>query len=123
MSVQSHHEIKKLRDLMKMKYEMIRSLLLFLLAGFFMLSCAAVADDPSNMTGYYEIRSNVENASVYFNGEFAGNIEKGSLLIQAELSNRPVNHKLMIQAPGYTTYNETIVQAPKPGKNNIIRGP
>lgn len=122
MSVQSHHEIKKLRDLMKMKYEMIRSLLLFLLAGFFMLSCAAVADDPSNMTGYYEIRSNVENASVYFNGEFAGNIEKGSLLIQAELSNRPVNHKLMIQAPGYTTYNETIVQAPKPGKNNIIRG-
>ncbi|WP_373838938.1 PEGA domain-containing protein [Methanospirillum sp.] len=105
-----------------MKCEVISPIFLILLTVLIILSCAAVADVPVNMTGYYEIRSNVENASVYFNGEFAGNIQKGSLLVPAELSSRPVSHKLMIQAPGYTTYNETIVQAPKPDKSNIIRG-
>jgi hypothetical protein len=73
-------------------------------------------------TGYYEIRSNVDNASVYFDGSFAGNVQKGSLMVPAETSNKPVYHQLMIQAPGYSTYNETIFQAPKPGKSNVYRG-
>lgn len=73
-------------------------------------------------TAYYEIRSNVENASVYLDDLFAGNINKGSLMVPAETSNKPVYHLLRIEAPGYTTYNETILQAPKPGKSNVYRG-
>ncbi len=97
-------------------------LFLFLIVGYLGFLGYALAQDIPGEMGSYEIRSNVENASVYFDGKFVGNIQKGSLLVPAEISNRPVHHQLMIQAPGYTTYNETIVQAPKPGKSNIIRG-
>jgi len=92
-------------------------------AGLLLLfsTCAVVADEQIE-SGQYEVRSNVENASVYFDGEFVGNILKGSLIVPAETSNRPVHHELMIEAPGYTTYNETVLQAPKPGKNNVLRG-
>ena len=107
---------------MRMTMEKSNILFLFLVAGLFILFCPASAEESPAMASYYEVRSNVENASVYFNGEFAGTIEKGSLLVEAETSNRPVNYQLMITAPGYTTYNETLVQAPKPGKSNIIRG-
>lgn len=95
----------------------------FCLIGILLLISGFVAfGDEQVETAFYEVRSNVENASVYFNGEFVGNIEKGSVLVPAATSSRPVHHQLMIQAPGYTTYNETIVQAPKPGKNNVLRG-
>jgi len=107
---------------MRMTMEKSNILFLFLIAGLLTLFCPGVAEESPAMTSYYEIRSNVENASVYFNGEFVGTIQKGSLLVEAETSNRPVNYQLMITAPGYTTYNETLVQAPKPGKSNIIRG-
>lgn len=80
-----------------------------------------VADTPAG-TGYYEVRSNIENASVYFDGTLAGTIQKGILLVPAETSNKPVHHLLMITAEGYSTYNETVLQAPKPGKNTILRG-
>lgn len=80
-----------------------------------------VAGEDQNLTAYYEVRSNVENASVFFDGAFMGNILKGSLMVPAESSNRPVHHLLMVEAPGYTTYNETVLQAPKPGKDNVLR--
>lgn len=82
--------------------------------------CPVCADEPG--FGYYEVRSNVENASVFFNGEFAGNIRQGTLMIPARISDRPVRHELMIEAPGFATYNETVIQAPKEGRNIILRG-
>lgn len=90
-----------------------------LISGIILLP--AVGEEQES-TAYYEIRSNVENASVYFDDTLAGNIQKGSLMIPAETSNKPVYHLLRIEAPGYSTYNETILQAPKPGKSNIYRG-
>lgn len=123
ISVHNSMDANKMGKNLMTSTEKHHNLLFFILAaGLILLSGSVVADNTTNETGYYEIRSNVENASVYFNGEFVGTIQKGSLLVQAETSNRPVHHQLMIQAPGYTTYNETIVQAPKPGKSNIIRG-
>jgi len=123
ISVHNSMDANKMGKNLMTSTEKYHNLLFFILAaGLILLPGSVVADNTTNETGYYEIRSNVENASVYFNGEFVGTIHKGSLLVQAETSNRPVHHQLMIQAPGYTTYNETIVQAPKPGKNNIIRG-
>ncbi|MDD1725129.1 MAG: PEGA domain-containing protein [Methanospirillum sp.] len=95
-----------------------------LIAGFFLfLWCISpVAGENPSGTGYYEVRSNIENASVYFDGTLAGTIQKGILLVPAETSNKPVHHILMITADGYSTYNETVLQAPKPGKNTILRG-
>jgi hypothetical protein len=81
-----------------------------------------VLGDESNLTGYYEVRANVENASVFLDGVPVGTIQGGNLLVQAPTSNKPVNRNLMIQAPGYQIYNETILQAPKPGKNIVLRG-
>lgn len=95
-----------------------------LLWGVLFLICLIfpVYGESTDETAYYEFRSNVENASVFFDDTFVGAIEKGSLMVQAETSNKPVYHLLRIEAPGYTTYNETILQAPKPGKSNVYRG-
>ena len=100
--------------------EILERTLLIGLIGMAFVICPGFADEPG--FGYYEVRSNVENASVFLNGEFAGNIMQGTLMIPAKISQRPVRHELMIEAPGFTTYNETVLQAPKEGKNIILRG-
>ena len=98
----------------------------FFLAFFLVLSLSMctipVFGDNSNQTGYYEIRANVENASVYLDGVAVGTIQGGTLLVPAEISSKPVLHQLMIQAPGYRVYNETVLQSPKAGKNLILKG-
>ena len=104
----------------KAAIEILGRILLIGLIGMAWIICPGFADEPG--FGYYEVRSNVENASVFFNGEFAGNIRQGTLMIPAKISNRPVRHELMIEAPGFTTYNETVIQAPKEGRNIILRG-
>lgn len=81
-----------------------------------------VFGDGTNQTGYYEVRANVENASVFLDGVAVGTIQGGTLLVPAEISNKPVNHNLMIKADGYKVYNETVIQAPKAGKNIILKG-
>ncbi|PWR73474.1 hypothetical protein DLD82_09500 [Methanospirillum stamsii] len=98
--------------------------ILIILTGIFLSGAIMfpVSGETQAEVANYEIRSNVENASVYFDDVFAGSIEKGSLMVPAETSNKPVYHLLRIEAPGYSTYNETILQAPKPGKSNVYRG-
>ena len=51
-----------------------------------------------------------------------GTIQGGTLLVPAEISSKPVMHQLMIRAPGYQVYNETVLQSPKAGKNLILKG-
>lgn len=101
-------------------FRILAGALLLGLIGVSLVICPGFADEPG--FGYYEVRSNVENASVFFNGEFVGNIRQGTLMVPAKISNRPVRHELMIEAPGFATYNETVIQAPKEGRNIILRG-
>lgn len=92
---------------------------LFLLV--FALSAPVVAK-PAGDTGFYEVRSNVENASVSLDGVYAGNILDGMLRIAVPAGNRPVNRELRIEAAGYEPYRETVVKAPKAGEIVVLRG-
>jgi len=72
--------------------------------------------------GFYEFRSNVEGADVFLNDQPVGNIKDGSLKIPVEIYEKPVTRELRVQAAGYSTYRETLVQSPKVGKTLIVRG-
>ncbi|HWQ67489.1 MAG TPA: PEGA domain-containing protein [Methanospirillum sp.] len=73
-------------------------------------------------TGYYEFRSNVEGAEVFLDDRAVGSISGGILQVPVPVLITATSHELRIQAPGYSTYNETLVKNPKPGQTLIVRG-
>ncbi len=101
-----------------MKNVIICAVLLLLALGL----SAPVGAKPAGETGYYEVRSNIENASVSLDGVYSGNILDGMLRIAVPAGNRPVNRELRIEAAGYEPYRETVVKAPKAGEVVVLRG-
>ncbi len=93
-----------------------------LLFCLFILVCMIITSCYSEEIGYYEVRANVENATVSLDGENRGVISDGLCTIPVLSENKPVHHELMISKEGYESYNETIIRAPKPEKTIVLRG-
>ena len=72
--------------------------------------------------GTFEFRCNVEGADVILDGQNLGKIKDGSFKTPVQVFDRPVKRQLAIQASGYSTYNETLIQNPKVGETMIVRG-
>lgn len=73
-------------------------------------------------TGFYEFRSNVEGASVFLDDQEIGTIQDGIIKTPVQVFEKPLNRQLRIQAAGYSTYTETLVQSPKVDETIIVRG-
>lgn len=73
-------------------------------------------------TGYYLVRSNIDGAEVYFDNELMGVIESNKLLIEVPITIKPVYSTFSVTAPGYSTYNGTILRVPLPGETIDMRG-
>lgn len=73
-------------------------------------------------SGIFEFRCNVEGAHVYLDEKDVGTITGGILQVPVQVYDRPVQRQLRMEAPGYSAYNETILQNPKPGDTLIVRG-
>ena len=78
--------------------------------------------DPSNGTGSFEFRCNVDGAGVFLNDTRVGSITNGSLIVPVPVYDHPVKRQLRMEAPGYSVYNETLLNGPKVGETLIIRG-
>lgn len=72
--------------------------------------------------GYFEFRCNIEGAGVSLDGTSLGAITNGSLLVRVPVYTQPFRRQLLMEAPGYSSYTETILTSPKAGETLIIRG-
>lgn len=80
------------------------------------------ANQVSLGTGFYEFRGNVDGARVFLDGQERGALKDKSLQVPVPVYDTPLSHELSIDAPGYTPYNETLIQGPKVGETLIVRG-
>ncbi len=67
-------------------------------------------------TGTYTLYCNVENASVYFDGQFYGHITNGSFVMAVYTTAAPFT-TYEVKAPGYTPYKANIRIYPNKGEN------
>ncbi|MFH0966112.1 MAG: hypothetical protein V1862_00290, partial [Methanobacteriota archaeon] len=73
-------------------------------------------------SGIFEFRCNVEGAKVFLDEKDMGSISGGILQVSIPVYDRPVQRQLRMEAPGYSSYYETILQNPKAGATMIVRG-
>jgi hypothetical protein len=73
-------------------------------------------------SGIFEFRCNVEGAKIFLDGKEMGAITGGILQVPIQVYDHPVQRQLRMEAPGYSAYNETVLQSPKPGATMIVRG-
>ena len=73
-------------------------------------------------SGIYEFRCNVEGAKIFLDAKNVGTITGGILQVPIPVYDHPVQRQLRMEAPGYSTYNETLLQSPKVGTTMIVRG-
>jgi hypothetical protein len=73
-------------------------------------------------SGIFEFRSNVEGARVLLDEMEMGVITKGILQVAVPVYERPVKRQLRIESPGYSSYNETLLQSPEVDDIMIVRG-
>ncbi|MDD1672468.1 MAG: hypothetical protein LUO82_05670, partial [Methanomicrobiales archaeon] len=59
-------------------------------------------------TGFFRVHSNVDGASVYFDQEFKGIIQEGTLLVQVYTAATPYQNVTVTKA-GYSTYTESLL--------------
>ncbi|MDD1729264.1 MAG: PEGA domain-containing protein, partial [Methanospirillum sp.] len=82
--------------------------------------------DPVQTTpigdGFFEFRSNVEGAGVFLDDQRVGTIHDGILKVPVQVYDKTIQHQLRIEAPGYSSYQETLVQNPKVGETKVVRG-
>jgi hypothetical protein len=73
-------------------------------------------------SGIYEFRCNVEGATVFLDGKNIGTITGGILQVPIPVYDHLVQRQLRMEAPGYSAYNEILLQNPKVGETMIVRG-
>jgi FOG: PKD repeat len=61
--------------------------------------------------GYFLVHSNVDGAEVYFNDNYRGTIENGTLLVTIYLTAAPITH-YSVEKQGYSTYSAPITTYP-----------
>jgi hypothetical protein len=105
----------------------------------YMAGCSLAADNSSSLlsspkpgytpdmrasvgSGTYEFRCNVEGAKVFLDEKNMGTIASGILQVPISVYDHPVQRQLRMEAPGYSTYNEILLQSPKVGETMIVRG-
>ncbi len=73
-------------------------------------------------TGFFDFRCNIEGAMVFLDDNAIGSVTGGSLIVEVPVYDRSYKRQLRMEAPGYTTYHETLLTGPKPGKTMVVRG-
>jgi len=69
--------------------------------------------------GVYEVRSNVDGASVYFDDTFIGYINQGVLDVPVSTTGTPYK-TYTVSKPGYVTYMAPILEVPAPGGTIVL---
>jgi len=91
-------------------------------AGTVSARSAAVQPVSPVGTGFFDFRCNIEGATVFLDDNAIGSVTGGSLIVEVPVYDRSYKRQLRMEAPGYTTYNETLLTGPKPGKTMVVRG-
>ncbi|MDO9540628.1 MAG: PEGA domain-containing protein, partial [Methanocalculus sp.] len=83
------------------------------------IAIAVILPAASAMVGgdkaWFLVHSNVDDANVYFGGEYKGQTTNGELYIEYYTTGTPVTN-FMVQKDGYTTYSGAITQFPAKGE-------
>jgi hypothetical protein len=88
-----------------------------LIAGAVATILPAPLNGPGTATGYYEVRSDVEGAEVYFDDTQVGTISQGVLVLPVYIDGTPYQ-SYTVKKAGYSKWTEQIFQIPK--KNQTI---
>jgi len=93
-----------------------RVLLLLLIAGCCFCMLPASAQPPiGGDRAWYAVHCNVDGASVFFDGQYKGDIQGGVLYVEAYTTGTPYS-TYSVQKEGYTTFSDSIPGVPGKGE-------
>ena len=91
----------------------------FLIVGIMAVPVALAQVSIGGDQGIYEVRCNVDGASVYFDSTFMGYTSQGILIVPVFISGTPYK-TFTVSKPGYVTYNAPILRIPGPGETIVL---
>jgi hypothetical protein len=78
-----------------------------------------IRNGPGTDIGYYEVRSDVEGAEVYFDNNLTGTISDGMLIVPV-YTDGTLFKSYSVKKAGYSTWTEQILRMPKKGETIIF---
>jgi len=99
-----------------MMHDQFRYLLIILVAGVCIAALPCGAEAPiGGDQAWYAVHCNVEGASVYFDGEYKGEIQAGVLSVPVYTTGTPYR-TYTVSKEGYTTFSDSIPGVPGKGE-------